>query len=177
MSMMSKKTKIIAAIALLYILIAGSVLASVVYEVSVSGEALTSRVGAIAEKNARSRVFKELQKSVDDSIADRAALAGYVLTEDDTSAFLTDLEDVGNRGGVHVTTDSLKVIRQDKSFVDQLVIDFSLTGNEAAVKRMLTLFETLPYHSQVTAFALRKNVDGSAEGTLELTVSLLKNVQ
>jgi hypothetical protein len=174
--MISKQTQIVALIAFIYASIASGLLWWVSNQISVSGEALSTRVAAIAEQNARSRAYSELTRMVKNSEQKRTALAQHLLTEDQTSSFLTDIESLGMAQGVELTTDSLKVTRQE-SFTDLLTIDFSISGQEPAVMRMLELFENLPYHSQVTSLTFTRGSSGKVESSIELTVSLFKHVQ
>lgn len=172
---MNKKTQIIAVVALIYVLIAAGILSLVLYRISSSGQALTQRVDTIADRNARTRVYKDLSSVVNNSAQERQELSSYILTEDQTSSFLTNIESIGSAQGVHITTNSLHVVQQDKAFVNQLVVQFSVNGKEAAVKKMLTIFETLPYHSEVSSFSFTRTDTGMVNSTVELTISLLKH--
>jgi hypothetical protein len=170
------KTKLIGIISFLCLLVAGGVLAWVLYEIYTSGKELDERVALIADKHATSRAFTELSNLLLSTQEDRDELATYLLTEAETSNFLTDIESFGPRLGVALTTLSLTVEEKEGMF-DDLMIEFSFKGTEFAVKKMLEVFENLPYHSQVTSLTMTQSVDGNTEATLGLRVSLLNHGQ
>jgi hypothetical protein len=170
------KTKLIGIISLIYLLVAAGVLAWVLYEIYTSGKELDERVALIADKHATSRAYTELSNLLLSTKSDREELTTYLLTEEHTSDFLTDIESFGPRLGVALTTLSLTVEEKEGMF-DDLLIEFSFEGTEFAVKNMLEVFETLPYHSQVTTLTMTESIDGNTEVTLGLRVSLLKHGQ
>lgn len=174
--MMTGKTKIIGIISLAYVFIAVAVLSSVIFEVITAGQALTERVTAIADKNAKVKVYSELSNLVKATKDQRETLSGFVLTEENTSAFLTDIESIGMSQNVTLTTDSLQVTKQDGLF-DLLSIQFTLEGSESSVAKMLMVFETLPYHSLVSSLTYERVANGGVKSTLGLEVTLLKHVQ
>lgn len=172
--MIARKTNIVGIFSLAYILVAIAVLSWVAYEVVVSGQELRDRVTAIADTNAKVKVYKDLAMLIGATKAERDTLAGFVLTEEETSNFLTNIESIGARQGVELTTDALKVSPQEGSF-DQLLIQFGVSGKEEAVKRMLTIFETLPYQSKVASLTFNRTESGRAQSTIELSITLLKH--
>lgn len=173
--MTTRKTHIVAIFALLYVLIATGVLAWVVYEVAQAGAVLQERVATIADQNAKSKVYQDLSNLVLRTKAEREALLGFVLTEDQTSSFLTDIESLGVSQGVTLTTDSLKVSEKEGSF-NELLIQFSVEGTEENVKKMLSIFETLPYHSRVSSLTFSRDKTGKVHSTIVIDITLLKHV-
>ena len=155
-----------------------------------AGELLTTRVNTIASNDVKEKMIKDLELSLVKTEEERTAVRSFVLTEDKTSLFLTDIEQVARAQSVVVTTNTLEVVKPIKkvvsgtstspapvaeaSFFDTLIISFSLEGDEKNVQKMLKTFETLPYHSSVTSFSLKREGGGKAKATLGLTVSLLK---
>ena len=89
---MTRKTLIIAILATTYLLVAVAGVAWMLYEVSASGSALKERVAAIADKNAKVKAYTELSQLMEDTQGERTELQQYVLTESQTSRFLTDVE-------------------------------------------------------------------------------------
>lgn len=171
--MITHFTKIVALVAALYFVIAVAMLGWVLYEVYTAGEALTDRVSAIADKNAKLKTYGELAKLIEDTQMQRSELETFVLTKNKTSSFLTDIESLGAAQGVLLSTNSLKVVEKEGSF-NELVIQFSIEGKEAFVQKMLVLLETLPYHSHVSSLSYTREKTGTVQSTAELTMSLLK---
>jgi len=174
--MMTRQTKIVGIIGLVYVFLTAALLGWVIFEVITAGQALTERVTAIADKNAKVKVYSELSNLVKETKTQRETLASFMLTEEDTSTFLTDIESIGASKQVSLVTDSLQVTKQDGLF-DLLSIQFSLEGRESSVAEMLTIFETLPYHSQVFSLTYERGEGDVVKSTLGLEVSLLKHVQ
>ena len=104
---MTRKTSIIAICAAIYLLLAAGAAAWTLYEVVISGKTLQERVAAIAEKNAKVKAYTELSQLMKDTEDERAQLQQYVLSEDQTSRFLTEIEDLGRKLGVELSTLSL----------------------------------------------------------------------
>ena len=94
---MTRKTLIIAILATTYLLVAVAGVAWMLYEVSASGSALKERVAAIADKNAKVKAYTELSQLMEDTQGERTELQQYVLTESQTSRFLTDVEAFGKK--------------------------------------------------------------------------------
>jgi hypothetical protein len=168
---MPTKTHFIGIFAFLYLLAAGVAFGLVLYEVYASGKELEDRVSLIGEQNAKVKLYNELSRTIDESKVERLELSTYVLTEDKTSAFLTELEQMATSFGVALKTLSLTVVNQEGAF-DKLSIEFNLEGSESAVKKMLSLFETLPYHSRIESLRFAQGRNGNTEGTVKLSVTL-----
>lgn len=168
---MHTKTKFILSITVICFLAALCVLGFMLYEVHSKGRDLDTRIALIAERNAKVQMYTKLSRLVEDTQLERSKLQKYVLTEDETSSFLTDIEALGAVVGVELATRELAVEKKDGAF-DELAIEFEVTGTEGAVKQMLSVFETLPYHSAVSSVVLSKESNGNFTGVIELDVSL-----
>ena len=169
---MTRKTLIIAILATTYLLVAVAGVAWMLYEVSGSGSALKERVAAIADKNAKVKAYTELSQLMEDTQGERTELQQYVLTESQTSRFLTDVEALGKKLGVDLATLSLEVDEKKDAF-SSLLISFSVEGNEEQVKRMLKVLESLPYHSTVQSLSFSREQNGSVKSTIALSLTLL----
>jgi hypothetical protein len=145
----------------------------VLYTVTLEGEILEERVSTIANNNAKEKAYKDLQALVEKTATDREMLRTYLLTEKETSAFLTEIEQLGVRQGVVLITDSLEVKKQSGLF-DMLTVRFTIEGKEELVTKMITVFETLPYHSQIVQMNFQKDDPLKTKSTIELKVTLLK---
>lgn len=171
--MTTNKTTLIAIISVLFVLFSLAVVSWVVYEVETAGKMLGERVLAIANTNAKIKAYNELFELVETTKIERETLTDFVLTEDKTGSFLTDIENLGASNNVSLTTNSLQVVK-GKDKPDTLNVQFALSGAESSVKKMLQLFETLPYHSSVSSLLFTRKDGNFVEGTVTLDITLLK---
>jgi hypothetical protein len=173
--MVTKKTKIVGFASALFFGITCLVLLGMGRYIQTKGNELLQQSKEIANHEARTQKYNELEKLVEDTKENREELSTYVLTEDKTIDFLSIIEKIAVEQGVELVTDSLKVVEQDELF-DTLVISFSVLGPKERAYTMLQIFETLPYHAFVSGISFVFDADApapTAEGTIELTVSLL----
>lgn len=172
---MTRRTQIVGIFALVYLCAAASALGWMIYTVSITGEELETRVAAIADKNAKVKMYTDFAKLIEDTQNERAILASHVLTENETSGFLTDIESLAASVGVALSTRSLNVADIKNSSFDELVITFDVEGPEMLVKNLLRIFETLPYHSQISTLTFAVSEGGTIKGSIEVKVTLLQN--
>jgi ribose 5-phosphate isomerase RpiB len=172
--MLSKKTNTIALVSLLFALCSGGICSWVFYEIITSGQSLTDRVTTIADTRAKERAYKDLAKQVAKTEVQRTTLNSFVLTEEGTGAFLTQIEQLGVSQGVTLTTNSLKVVAQ-KDLPNVLQVQFSVVGKEQLVKKVLSILEALPYHSVISTLTLSKSAGGQAQALIDLSVTLFKH--
>jgi hypothetical protein len=173
---MTSKTFTILIIALIFALSSAGMLGFVLYKVHREGLELTQRVTLIADRDAKIQMYGELSRLVEETESERAELSSYVLTENETSSFLTEIERLGAETGNKLSTASLDVVEKGSDY-DELHIKFNVEGTEASVKEMLHVFEILPYHSKVDSVLLTKESNDSFRGVINLTVSILSYVQ
>lgn len=167
------KTYVIAVGNLTYFLIAASVMGFFLFRILVSGFELEDKITLVAETNEKVKMQTELSRLIESTQTQRAELSAYVLTEGQTSNFLTGIEQAASAKGVSLTTQSLKVVPEEDAF-DSLAIDFIVEGSEESVREMLLLFESLPYHSKVQTLSVAKTDGGMMRGSVGLHVTLAK---
>ncbi len=138
-----------------------------------SGSELEKQITLIANNNAKETVVNNTLQSVALTATKREELLSFVLTEDQTGSFLNDIEQLGNKQGVVVSTDSLEVKKVSGLF-NQLSIKFSIVGEDSEVLHMLAILETLPYHNQMMSLGLNRESAGNTRATVELQVTVLK---
>jgi hypothetical protein len=188
--MIKQKTYMYATGALLFMLCSFLGFAYMYLTVYTAGSLLTAQIIAIEQNVSKEKMVTDLELAMAKTKEERNAIGAFVLTEDKTSVFLTDIEKVAATQKVALTTNSLEVVKPVKkvasgtttpqtqettaSLFDTLAISFLIEGQEDDVKKMLHVFETLPYHSTVNMFSLKREAGGYAKGTLNLSVSLLK---
>lgn len=167
--MIGGRTKIVFIIVSLYLLLSGSALTWFVLRVNETGRAMSEQVKVIADTMAQEQVFRELNDLVSSTEDSRLALEKFVLTEDETIGFLTEIETIGREQKVDLETTSLQVEESEDSDFDTLLVSFSAEGSVVALQKMLSILETLPYHSELRKMKLDY---AAKEGTPSLTVTL-----
>lgn len=166
-------TNIVAIASACYLLAAVAALALIMYGIHTSSIALTERITAIADKHAKQKTYREFSALLKSTQEERAQLSTFVLTEAQTSSFLTEIEQLGAHHGVELITDSLQVVEKEGSFND-LSIKYSIEGREDLVQKMIVLLETLPYHSKINTLSFIREESGSTKSNVELLVTLSK---
>lgn len=172
--MIDRKTKLIAIVAAVFFTTALCVFLWVLYAIVASGQELQTRLAAIEETNAKIQANNELASLLVSTQDERLQLEKYVLTEDETGIFLTDIEKLASSQAVALNTSSLEVVKT-KDEPDKLQVEFEIKGRETDVKNMLALFESLPYHSIVSAFSLTRVGNGQVESSITLQITLLES--
>jgi len=175
--MVTQKTKAIAFGSVVLLVLSIAALVFTWGYVNAKGEGLVERATAVANANAREQIYAELTQLVDSTKSDREELSTYILTEEKTIYFLSSIESMAADQQVDLTTNSLNVVEGRGKF-DTLVISFSVSGYEEHIYSLLKMFETIPYHGEVSKLSLETlNTDAGKQlaGTIELSVSLLNH--
>ena len=122
-------------------------------------EVLTERQQAVADEQALVSERAQIRSVLEDTTEERAELARYILDgDDDTAAFLSDIDDIAERLVIELSTKQLEVSEEEGDF-DVLTVSFDVSGTESAVRTLLQMFETLPYVSEVTVVSLQRSFD------------------
>lgn len=164
-------TRIVLFASLACFVFASAALGWFLFEINTSGKELTQKVALIAQKNATVQQHTELSELIEATKEERALLEQFVLTEEQTSAFLTEIENLGEAHGVSLKTKSLEVISQ-KGIFDHLALEFSIEGQEAGVKQVLSMLEALPYHGQITSLTYAREDTGEVIAALGMFITL-----
>lgn len=134
------------------------------------GHDLEKQMTMVATYADRAQKHAELLRFVEASDVKREELMGYILTRAEVPNFVTQGEHVAASQGVIYTTDSLEQIATDGDF-DQLLVAFTMEGAENDVLHMLKVFETMPFHGQITSVQLDR-VSSEKEGNVLARVKL-----
>ncbi len=167
-----RKTHLVAIIGLLYAVLMLALASWVVYTVVMDGISLKDKARTIAETNAKIQSYKELQERVVATSEMRESLSKFVITDNETGSFLTEIEKLGESLGVKMTTTSLAEEKVEGG-LNILQIQFVLEGQEEQVKNMILLFETLPYHSKMGSLSFVRQDEGRAKAVIDLSVTLV----
>lgn len=170
---MLQSTHFVAIFSLCFFVVCAVCLGWTLMTVRAIGSQFEAQVVTIANNSARESAYRSLEQLIAETQTERAQLQTYLLTEQETSSFLTNIEHLGEKMGVALATDSLEVKKQSGLF-DLLTIRFSLEGDRQHIDTAISLFENLPYHSYIKNLTITTEERGSTRSTLEVVVTLLK---
>jgi hypothetical protein len=175
--MITKKTKIVSGVSLVFFISVSVALVSILQFLQTKGDELVAQTQELANYTARESSYRELESLIQKTEEERRQLETRVLTEEKTIDFLTEIETLAIKQNVDLTTNTLQVVPQEGLF-DELVIMFTVDGQEDDVYKLVRLFESLPYHAYISSLSLQHTFDENdismGKGSIELTVSLLK---
>lgn len=96
-----------------------------------------------------------------------------LLSESDTTTFLSVVESTAAAAGVSIKTAALEEAKISDPDFKELSATFNVQGTSEAVEQMIRLLETLPYRSRVERLTLTRG-DVSSEALVVVHVSALK---
>ncbi|MFT7507784.1 MAG: hypothetical protein ACI92I_000952 [Acidimicrobiales bacterium] len=173
--MITKRAKKIGVVSIVSLVFACGIMVFVWMYINTEGERLQTQAREVADYNARTKTYTGLSQLINNTQEQRKELRSYVLTEEETIDFLSEIETIAQEQGVDLTTNSLKKAVEGDTFED-LLVSFSIEGSEKNVKKMLHIFETLPYHGHISKLSLRKEEENKVlvtKSDVELNISLL----
>ncbi|MEM9336715.1 MAG: hypothetical protein AAGA35_02580 [Patescibacteria group bacterium] len=169
--MITRKTKSIGVVAILFFLGSAAAFSFAAYEIYQLGTSLEEEVNLVANNEALRRQATESNQLVEQTEAERNQLANFILTEDETINFLAEIERVAFERGVRLQTTSLNLVERSGTDFDSLEASFSFSGSDRQVREIVSMFETIPYENVITTMELSFN-QGQVSGTLELILSI-----
>jgi hypothetical protein len=154
---MTKETKVLGIVAITIFLLALGALGAMIYFVYQKDAAYEAGLAARDVRTATEKDAQALGRLAAETAADRTELAQYVLTEDSVVGFLALIDRLASAGDVTWETRSLAVepIAGSDRF-EQLTLEVGVTGSFAAVTRMLSLFESLPYQAEIRSVKISR---------------------
>lgn len=147
--MIHQRTKIIACISGLFIILSATAFFGFLYLVSKQEQTLQQELRVAAETESRRKAFDALITVTQKTAEERETLEKLLLREENIIEFLSLIETVAREQGVEVKTNNLTVVPLSSDF-DSLDIDLTLRGTRAAVMHVIRLLETIPYQSRIT---------------------------
>lgn len=158
--------------------LSGSLVAYLWFYLEDRGSKLQADLQTVHDRDELEREYKRLQELLEKTATERAELENYVVSgENGTVAFLSLMDEIAAELGIELSTDELKVETTDEPGFDELFVRFSFKGQESQITRLVTIFETLPYHSRLRALELLRtyNADSGSwlmggSATLELSI-------
>jgi len=147
--------------------------------VGVTGTALKDDMQTVQDREILDRERFILEGMLEETAKERAELTSHVLQGDDGAVELLSLVDEAAADlGVVLSTRKLEVIQEKDERFNTLEISFKTVGEESRVQKMLQLFESLPYRSQVIDLQVIRSTDKETgqplmDSTAVLHVSLI----
>lgn len=153
--------------------LAAALLGGVWWQVTEKGTLLYEQITTIKESNLRTQNYRQLEATINQSQAERAALQQFFLNETTTITFLSEVEAIARAGGVQITTDALVVEPHPTEGFETLRLQATLVGAEENVLNLLEVLESLPYHSTLRSLTLQKEpTNANWKATVVITFSL-----
>lgn len=174
---MSKRSKTVLIVAITYCLIFAGLLITGLYVISAEGTKLETTITQISEYAAKETAYTKMMDLLESTKENRTTLEQFFITENDTISFLTGIETAAKKIGVELKTNELAVVpavtKDGVTVPAVLMINFSFTGQEGAVKKFLVLLEHVPYQTVMPKISLGNNgLDGVWTGVVQLRLTL-----
>lgn len=142
------------------------------------GSALQEQLQTLANEQAFAGQYEELLETMDTVATDQALLNEFVLQDDrDTIDLLSQLDAIAAQQQVILETNQLQENPKD-DFFNLITLAYSIEGEAAAVMRMIRIFETLPYHGEITQLNLDRSINSeTGVPTLKAAITLLLTIR
>lgn len=167
-------------LAILFVLVTITVLFYISSEIERRGEILTKNMQLIADEQSFETQYTVSQDMVLATVDERAELERYIVADNRaTIELLSQLDEIGSRQGVELTTSNLEEQSTDGTF-NALLIRYNISGRADAVMHMIKIFETLPYHGYVSSLSVARSYDSTigeqtVRAEIELRLSIKKH--
>lgn len=159
---MTKRTKTIFGIAVLYSVVLVLALASILYVIHIQGTKLGEAKDAIAAHSAKELAYTNVMRVLANSDQDRTKLGSFFISDKDTIAFISELESSAKSFGVVMQTTELSVVPATTvggvTNPPVLSVGVQFSGDEQSVKKYIVLLENVPYHKQIQSFTFSGDV-------------------
>jgi Tfp pilus assembly protein PilO len=168
-----KSTKIIAVVGLLFFIVAGIALGTLVKIIANQKVQFVEMSSKRSAEKSHQESLATLMKVLDETMDDREIILSQVLREEDVIDYLARIESLGKQSGLQVRTDSLTVTPINENF-ESLIVKISVEGPYGAIEHILRLLEYLPYHSYVSAVSFTRQENGLWSGAFEVKATKFK---
>ncbi|MCA9366975.1 hypothetical protein KC887_01765 [Candidatus Kaiserbacteria bacterium] len=171
---MSKSAIRTAIIAVVLLIISVGVFGILVYQVSTKEVQLQEHIAVLGVHRSQQNTFFGLRKTAEETDTERAALQSlFFLKGSDSVDFLNTVEGLGPQIGATIETIDISEKTDKDTGYKWLVIDFEVTGDEAAVEEGIQLMEYLPYAVRLTSIVLEERSSTLSVANVTLQVRLL----
>ncbi len=141
------------------------------YYVDKEGKELESKMEIVSKHRQLEERYRSLEVMVDESRAEYDELGSYLLTENNTINFLSEVETLAGSMGLTLITDALKADPLPNPKYQGITLQLRITGQYEPVLDFLKILETLPYYSRIDALSLER--EGRTGETWTAAVTLL----
>lgn len=164
---------------LLALLICVAAVGGVLYMIDIINHeriVLGEQITQIKTTQTQEAVFIQLRRLAEETIAEREEINAYFLVnqyDGNTIRLLNDIEEVwGPALSVEVEPAAfLPVVAEPHNWFE---LNYQLRGTPEAVRKMVSLFEVIPYHSQLQSVAIRDQVQGESVAEITIRVAMLE---
>lgn len=171
---MSKSTKRIVIISLVFALLSVGAFTVMVFTVVAQGESLTKQITALAEQTAQESSYHRLVRQAEETAEERTKLQEYFLEQEGESIdFLYYIESViAPQVGVTLETNKLELLNKEPDEA-WLSVSFSFSGTREAVQRFVQVLETVPYVQRLVELQMEQQSSMLWQATVTIEVRVL----
>lgn len=148
------RSKRIAFITILFFMCGVSVAVLVLHMIKEDGTQFVIQMETVHTNQVIESRYNDLQTILDQSEFERDKLNDYLLSEDDTVRFLSEIEGIAKSMGLQLTTDSLSVAPFPSQTFQKIDLKFRVSGLKNDVILFISALESLPYYSRIEALSL-----------------------
>jgi phenylpyruvate tautomerase PptA (4-oxalocrotonate tautomerase family) len=126
----------------------------------------------LATEAAKQAVAHQITEVSSRTVAERAELQHYFVTEKETISFITEIESLARSIGVTLETTSLDLTPATGKDPAILKTGFLVKGSQTDVTTFLQMMESLPYHSRIPTMDISRLGSNEWQGSLSLEVTV-----
>lgn len=152
--MITSHTKQYAVGSLLFLAVSVSIAGLTYYQIYREGTKLTTHMEVIGKSKLMQEQYNELFAVLKKNDAEHTQLSEFLLTEDQTIHFLSEIETLARNANLAFSTDSLEVKPLPTPPFESVDLRLRAEGSRADVITFLNILETLPYFSRINALTL-----------------------
>jgi hypothetical protein len=130
------------------------------YSLEKKGANLINDLQSVRDQEILQTEFGKMKSILDDTEESRKKLNDLVIDGDDGAVSLLSVVDqLAKDLKVSLLTKELNVVKSSEVGFDELVVEFSASGDSRSVMKLIQLFELIPYHSRVVRLSLSRKAD------------------
>lgn len=147
-------------IALSFMVFGASMFLGLVYIIEGSVVTLREQVSAIAYTKAQQQERYETERLLDETKEERERLAQFILTEGSVIDFITTIEALAHALELDFNTQTITPEKTKDQNFDELSMSFDFSGSKPTAEYMISILETIPYHSYIRDISIKQSEDG-----------------
>lgn len=172
---MTATTKKVLVLALIAVIVAGSLLSYLMYQIDAKGTQLEEQIAILNESTSKESAFVRLTRLAQETTDERAILASaFFADESESITFLGEVEALAASLNLTLETEGLDKITKEGSTQEFIRMTFVYEGQRDTVFSFSKLFEVIPYHSVVESLQLQETSPGNWQGTITVLITIQK---